>query len=105
VVAVSDGQQAMEFLDRHPNVDLVLCDVVLAGEHSGLDVARHLAETGHGARILLMSGYAEPEIERQVPLQDAVQLLHKPFHRRQLEERVAEVLSQTGMSDRRRASW
>jgi len=104
VVAVSRGQQAMEFLDRHPNVDLVLCDVVLAGEHSGLDVARHLAVTGHGARILLMSGYALTEIERQVPLQDSMQLLHKPFHRRQLAERVAEVLSQTGTADRRRAS-
>ncbi len=103
-VAVRQGQQAMEFLDRHPNVGLVLCDVVLVGEHSGLDVARHLAETGHGARILLMSGYAETEIKRQAPLRDGMPLLHKPFHRRQLAERVAEVLSQTGTADRRRAS-
>ena len=103
VVAVSEGQQAMEFLDSHPDVDLVLCDVVLAGERSGLDVARHLAETEHGARVLLMSGYAETEIERQGPLQDGMQLLHKPFHRRQLAERVAELLSQPHAGDRRRA--
>jgi CheY-like chemotaxis protein len=102
VAAVSTGLQAIDFVDRHPDLDLVICDVVLPGVHSGLDVARHLTRTGHRARILLMSGYAEGEIERSRPLQAEVPVLHKPFHRRQLAERVAAVLSRVPPADARR---
>ena len=101
VVAVREAEQATAFLDLHPEVDLVLCDVVLPGRHSGPDVSRHISRTGHGAGILLMSTYTEAEMGGKGLLQKGGQLLHKPFDRRQLKERVAAVLSRTQPADSR----
>ncbi|MEZ5561185.1 MAG: ATP-binding protein [Pseudomonadales bacterium] len=92
VAAVADGAAAVAYLDDHCEIDLVLCDVVLPGPLSGLDVLRHVDASGHAAAMLLMSGYAQGEIEHRGQLPGSVRILQKPFRRSQLAERVAECL-------------
>ena len=71
---------ARKIMAAHP-VDLALVDIVLDGE-SGLDIARHAMNTG--ARVLLMSGFADAEgVELPFPF------IAKPFAIRELVDVVS----------------
>ena len=57
------GREALELAARELP-DVVLLDINLGGE-SGLDVARHLRESGTAARILILSVHDDREIVRE----------------------------------------
>jgi CheY-like chemotaxis protein len=90
VVATLDSfDDAIELLDRE-DVDLVLGDVRLSGEQSGLDLAR--AAKKRGIPVLFSTGHKIPEDTK--PL--AIGCLCKPYTERQLKnalEAVDRVLS------------
>ena len=78
VVATLDSfEHAMALIDNE-DVDLVLSDVRLSGEQSGLDLARAAKE--RGIPVLFSTGHKIPESGRAV----AVGCLTKPYTERQL---------------------
>lgn len=81
VMEASSGDQAKELIDHVDDIALVLSDVVMPGETSGLQLARYVADTRSGTRVVLMSGYAE-----EGDLLPDQQVLAKPFTRDQLAE-------------------
>jgi CheY-like chemotaxis protein len=79
VVATLDSfEQAIGLLDSE-DVDLVLSDVRLSGEESGLDLARSAKKLG--IPVLFSTGHELPEEARAV----AVGCLRKPYTERQLK--------------------
>lgn len=86
VTVCSGGQQALRCYE--PNrFDLVLLDVMMP-DLDGVEVLRRLRAAHAGARILLMTGYAEESV--QVRLRDFpdVIVISKPFLPRELLEQV-----------------
>ena len=85
VVATLDSfDQAITLLDRE-QVDLVLSDVRLTGERSGLDLAK--AATNRGVPVLFSTGFEIPESARAVALGRLV----KPYTERQLKQALDTV--------------
>lgn len=85
VVATLDNfGQAIALLDRE-DVDLVLSDVRLTGERSGLDLARAAKE--RGIPVLFSTGHEIPDAGKAV----AVGCLHKPYSERQLKHALEAV--------------
>ena len=85
VVATLDGfDQAIALLDRE-DIDLVLSDVRLSGERSGLDLAR--AAKSRGIPVLFSTGHKLPDEAKAV----AIGCLTKPYTERQLKNALEAI--------------
>ena len=74
-------------------IDLLITDVVLP-QISGPALAGRLTEKHPGLKVLFMSGYSKDELGPQTKLGSGTAFLQKPFSRRDLLDRVTELLSQ-----------
>jgi CheY-like chemotaxis protein len=92
-VAAEDAHEALEILDRGEPFDLLLSDVVLPGETSGLNFGIEFVRRRPGARVLFMSGYAPDNVAYPPALRETIVLLHKPFRKLELAYKLREVLS------------
>ena len=92
VLCAESGHQALDLARDHKGkIDLVLTDVVMP-EMSGREVERRLAEAGHAARVLFMSGYTDDAILQHGVLETGIAFLQKPFTPDTLGRKVREVL-------------
>ena len=84
VVATLDRYaDALETLDREP-VDLILCDVRLTGERTGVDLARHARE--RGIPVLFVTG-AAPDNSGEL----VIGVLMKPYNHRTLRSALSAI--------------
>lgn len=58
-VGVEDGAAALEVLHSTRDVSLLMTDIVLPGEMSGIDLAKRVAVSSPAISVLLVSGYGE----------------------------------------------
>ena len=79
-------------LAEHPEVDLLLSDVLLPGGLNGQQVADAATAQRSDLKVLFMSGYSREAIVEQGRLLPGVQLLSKPFAPGVLTHRVREAL-------------
>ncbi|WP_026972028.1 response regulator [Aliagarivorans marinus] len=64
------GKEAKQLLESNPDIAVVLLDVVMEDEHSGLEVARYIREDLHNQRIRIVLRTGQPG---QAPERDVVQ--------------------------------
>jgi DNA-binding response OmpR family regulator len=84
VVATRDNvADALATLDEHP-VDLILADVKLAGERSGIDLAREAA--ARGVPVLFATGRCPPEAAAV-----SIGCLMKPYSDKVLKDAIRAV--------------
>ena len=84
VVATLDRfADAIETLDREP-VDLILCDVRLTGERTGIDLAREAQR--RGVPVLFVTGAAPDNASELV-----IGVLEKPYNDRKLKAALTAV--------------
>jgi len=85
----------LQLLQSDAPIDLLVTDIGLPG---GMD-GRQMAEAGRGNRpglpVLFMTGYAQPLVPDQQPLDRSTTVLTKPFA---LEELIARVGTLLGRS-------
>lgn len=79
----------------HPEVDacrLVLCDVMLP-DRSGMEVLHELARRRPELPVVLVTGYATPDLALRAEAAGAAAFLPKPFEARELLDCVRRVLA------------
>jgi two-component system cell cycle sensor histidine kinase/response regulator CckA len=92
VLEAANGDRAVErWMHDSDSIDLLLTDVVMPGT-SGLELARALRESKPTLRVMLMSGYADPQLFRGLLLDDRTAIIQKPFLPRVLVEQVRRLL-------------
>jgi len=89
VLVGADAAEGRRILKAVPSVQLLLTDVVLSGELSGLELAREVTSTRADLAILYMSGYAERSHRK---LLEGGRLLQKPFRKADLARIVRSAL-------------
>lgn len=92
VVAAADGRAALEVLQEDRNFDMLLSDVILAGDMNGRQVAEEAGKIIPGLPVLFMSGYTENVIVHRGRLDAGAKLLMKPFRQEDLAQKLREVL-------------
>jgi two-component system, cell cycle sensor histidine kinase and response regulator CckA len=99
VLAAADGAEAIALAERaaHP-IDLVLSDVILSGGLDGPQTTSRLAEVVPGAKVLFMSGYAQPVLAARAAVPEGAPLIEKPFTATTLLTRVRAALDDTNVS-------
>jgi len=92
VIEAADGPTALKLLDRQPDIDLLLTDVIMPGGMRGPDLAREVHRRRPSMKILYMSGYTEHAVLRDGMADTNVPLLSKPFQKNELANKVRAVL-------------
>lgn len=82
VIEAESGAEALQLLDRTPQIALLLSDVVMPGPVDGREVARRALQR-RVPRVALMSGYTPGEIGDGP---EGVPMLAKPFTKQQLSD-------------------
>jgi CheY-like chemotaxis protein len=88
VLPARTGEAAAELIERSPHVELLLTDLVMPGM-GGKELARRLTTRDPKLRVLYMSGYVDEPGQLN---DDDAPLLHKPFAREELLDRVRRTL-------------
>jgi CheY-like chemotaxis protein len=87
--AVVDGYEGLAQFDPLVH-ELVITDFLMPGL-TGLDVAEAIRARGHTTPIVMISGHAEPAVQRRA-VQAGLHFLRKPVSLAQFETAIAEVL-------------
>lgn len=91
--SAGNGAEALAVIDRGDPIDLLLTDVMLAGNMTGKQLAVEAERRRPGLKIAYMSGYTENAILHHGRLDPGVTLLSKPFRAADLERVVREMLA------------
>lgn len=88
------GPEALEVLQTHEDMDLLLTDIVMPGGMNGRELAEQAQSARPSLKVLFTSGYTENAIVHQGRLDPGVALLSKPYTRLELATKVRRVLDE-----------
>jgi PAS domain S-box-containing protein len=88
------AQAALDLLNATPRIKLLLTDVVLPGRMNGPHLAKEARRINPNLKVIYMSGYTENAIVHHGRLDPGVNLLQKPFRKRDLAAKVRAALDQ-----------
>lgn len=94
VFEASDGEEALEYLERLP-LDLVLLDHGMPRK-TGLQVMETLSHVVHSSKIILITAHDSEEVRRQSKALRAAAFVVKPLNRQRLMKLVEKTLAHTG---------
>ena len=81
---------ALALLDTHPEIDLLFTDMIMPGGMTGADLAIAARAKRPGIKVLLTSGYAEPDVVKRGLAADA-KWLRKPYSSLDLARTLREM--------------
>jgi PAS domain S-box-containing protein len=87
------GDDALAVLDGEETIDLVLSDVVLPGDLTGVDIVRRARERRPGLPCVLMSGFSREYLSQDADDVRDLPVLSKPFRLEDLIRTVTGVLA------------
>jgi two-component system NtrC family sensor kinase len=91
VLQASCAEQALQLLQRHKTVNLLLTDVVMPGKN-GRKLVEEARALYPSLKVLYMTGYSRNAIVHQGRLDPGVELIQKPLTTEQLAAAVRQVL-------------
>jgi CheY-like chemotaxis protein len=95
VVSAISGAEALALIERDDNIDLLFTDVVMPGELAGRALAAKALERRPDLKVLFVSGYFEGSLVGKGQLETDVEFLAKPYRKKQLAQKIQEVLAGT----------
>jgi PAS domain S-box-containing protein len=87
VLTASNGSDALDILERTPDVAVLFTDVMMPGM-TGIELARKAHALNPAIRVLLVSGYALPALKEGGAEVDDFELVKKPFRKAELLTRL-----------------
>ncbi|MFC4352727.1 ATP-binding protein [Fodinicurvata halophila] len=92
VVAVRDAEQARARLNETRDFDLLFTDLIMPGDTNGRQLAREALKLQPSLKVLYTSGYAETERPDETELPEDAEVLHKPYRRSDLVDKIGTML-------------
>ncbi|HXY29149.1 MAG TPA: response regulator [Gemmatimonadaceae bacterium] len=92
VLLAYDGREALEMLERHPEIGLVVLDLMMP-QLSGLDVLARMRSDARWKTIpcIILTAAGQEQHHRQAMMLGASEFLTKPFSPKKLYARAAEL--------------
>jgi len=95
VIAASGGAEALDLLRAVPDIDLLFVDVMMPNGMSGRECADEARALRPGLKVLFASGYFEGALVQRGDIDETAQFLVKPYRKKDLAEKVQQVLKGT----------
>ncbi|MFQ6005366.1 MAG: response regulator, partial [Woeseia sp.] len=92
LLEAASGSAALPILEKHENIDLLFTDVVMPGAMTGAQLAKRARKRNPNLNVLFTSGYSETGIFDHGVLQGSDDILHKPYKKEELAQKVRDVL-------------
>ena len=92
VVGCSSAENALEFVEKDDNFNLLLTDMVMPGM-SGAELTKTLKERLPDLRVILASGYSEEIVRQELDNFDDFDFITKPYSLGDLTAKVFDVLN------------
>lgn len=93
VLVANDCEKALQIMDETP-VDLVITDIRMPGM-SGLDLLEEIRERHPETKVIVMTAYGSPDIQKEANQRGCLQYLEKPFKIEELRNLILEALKVT----------
>ena len=93
VIVASSGPEALDTLALVDDIDVLFTDVVMPGGMDGGEVAKKAQLLRPGMKVLFASGYFEAALVREGNIAASTHFLVKPYRKKELALKMAEVLS------------
>jgi signal transduction histidine kinase len=93
VTDASSAHGALELLERNPNIDLVLADLMLAEGARGLELVIQVLRERPQVRVLVTSAFAENSVQHQSLAASGYPVLTKPYSMDALAHRIRATLN------------
>ncbi len=87
-----DAKTALAVLAQHRAVALLFSDIIMPGGMTGVELAREARRLYPTLRILLTSGYTARAMANGFHDIEGMELLNKPFRKRDLAQRIRQIL-------------
>jgi PAS domain S-box-containing protein len=91
-LAAANAAAALALVEAGARFDLLFTDVIMPGGMNGRELAEEIARRRPGTRVLFTSGYTENAIVHHGRLDPGVALLNKPYRKKDLAEKIRQVL-------------
>lgn len=92
VIEADSGSAALGLFATHGPVHLLFTDIVMPGGMSGPDLADEIARYYPTTKILFTSGYTQKAESNGAPIGGGINLLTKPYYRKDLAIRIRQIL-------------
>ena len=87
-LAAGNAAEALDVLERHPEIDLLFTDVIMPGAMNGRQLAEAAQKQRRSLKTLFTSGYTENAIVHHGRLDAGVLLLAKPYRKPELARMI-----------------
>ena len=101
ILEAGTGIEALEIVDGGADFDLLFTDVFLPGGMNGPEAAREIKARRADIPVLFTSGYSADQITQDDSLDDAVQIIAKPFELVALARKIRECLGDSTIVNER----
>ena len=95
-LAASNAAEALEHVRAGAQFDLLFTDVIMPGGMNGRELTDEIARLRPGTKVLFTSGYTEDAIVHHGRLDPGVALLNKPYRKKDLAEKIRQVIDALG---------
>ncbi len=92
ILEAPDGYTALDIALRHPEIDILFTDVVLAGGMNGRDLADEVLRRRPNLKVLFTTGYTSNAIVHHGRLDPGLSLIGKPFTQAELAAKVRALI-------------
>jgi len=93
VLEAENAWEALELLEREPEMHLLLTDILLSGHLNGFELAKEARRRWPKLKVLFMSGYAESSRPHHDDLGATPLVIEKPFTKEALALKVRQALA------------
>jgi len=93
VTVCADGVAAHAALMAGQNFDLLLADIVMTGM-DGIELAMKAGELAPKMKVMFITGFAAVAMGQQSQVREGSQVMQKPFHLRELVDKVNQMLGE-----------
>lgn len=90
VLVVNDARNALDVMDANP-ADLVITDIRMPGM-SGLELLERIRQRHPQTKVIIMTAYGNPDVEREAVERGCLHYLEKPFKIEDLRNLILEAL-------------
>jgi two-component system cell cycle sensor histidine kinase/response regulator CckA len=91
VLVAANAEEALVLSEKHPEVDLLLTDIVMPGV-SGPQLSAQLLARRPGLGVVYMSGYTEEAMVHRGVVESDIVFVQKPFNSETLGRKIREAL-------------